>query len=62
MTYDMVMQTFKSEFPDFAKKIETCFPNGRNSIIIRLNTKEEYVFSIFGNEWEFKTYRKGESR
>ena len=45
MTHDLVYGLFEETFPLYAQKTTEWFPNGRNSIRVRLDDKSEYVFT-----------------
>lgn len=56
MTHRDVLRHFKNLFPEYVYEIDIWFPNGKNSIRIRLKHKEEFVFSIDDpKKWRFET-------
>lgn len=54
MIHTEVYKRFKKELPSYAKKVTEWWPNGHNSIRIRLYTDEEFVFSIYPDDKGFK--------
>jgi len=56
MVHSAVFNYFKECLPDIVKKVETYFPNGRNSIRVRQRNGQEFIFSVNGpKEWKFET-------
>lgn len=52
----MVYDNFKSIFPQYSNITTDWFPNGKDSIRIRLNTGEDYVFTYHSKiDWCFET-------
>lgn len=56
MSHHEVLNLFLSFFPREAMDMLTWFPNGKNSIRIRLNDGQDYVFTINNKKnWRFET-------
>ena len=57
MSHNDIYSIFTKVFPMFADKVSTYFPNGKNSIRVRLNDAEQdFVFTfVNGREWRFET-------
>lgn len=56
MTHDTVFRKFTMKFPDYVKNTSIWFPNGKDSIHIRLVNGKEFVFTIKGrDDWCFET-------
>lgn len=56
MTHPRVYEEFKTYFPQYEQMMKLWFPNGKNSIRVRLNNGRELVFTYNGtNEWCFET-------
>lgn len=58
MTHDVIFSYFRKCIPRISKmtKIEEWFPNGKNSIRVRFEDQEEYVFTYYGdNDWSLET-------
>lgn len=56
MLHAAVYELFKSYFPSYAENTRAWFQNGRNSIKIRNNNGQEYVFTYYGEKgWCFET-------
>ena len=49
MIHTEVYNRFKKEMPEYAEKVVHWWPNGYDSIRIRLYTNEEFIFSIDSN-------------
>lgn len=49
MKHTEVFTIFKKYLPIYADKVIEWFPNGLNSIRIRLDSKEEFIFSLDGD-------------
>lgn len=45
MTYKEVFEKFNHYFPQFADSVETIFPNGKNSVRIRVRYLQDYIFT-----------------
>ena len=46
----------QAHLPAFAEKVETYFPNGKNSIRVRQKDGKEFIFSFNGEKtWRFET-------
>ena len=51
-----VFNKFKLYFPKFADASEMWFPNGKNSVRVRLNNRKEIVFTFNSElDWRFET-------
>lgn len=59
MSHNEVYKLFEKCLPNYAgNKIETWFPNGKNSIRVRLTNKQEFIFSYNGQQdWKFETIK-----
>lgn len=57
MVHNDVYKRFALCFPDYAgNRVECWFPNGKNSIRIRQNNKQEFIFTFLNDkEWRFET-------
>jgi len=44
MVHSAVFNYFKECLPDIVKKVETYFPNGRNSIRVRQRNGQEFIY------------------
>lgn len=56
MAHKEVLNNFKLYFPQFAESIDVWFPNGKNSIRIRLKDKREFIFTYHNVLfWRFET-------
>lgn len=56
MTHPFVYEEFKTYFPQYEELTDLWFPNGKNSIRVRLKNKRELVFTINGTrDWCFET-------
>lgn len=56
MSHIDIYNRFKDAMPVYGERVDIWFPNGRNSIRVRLTTKEEYVFTMFStHSWRFET-------
>lgn len=69
MTHNCVYDIFEKKFNKIAGQIEVWFPNGKNSIRIRLDDKNEYIFTFNSeSDWSLETVNsylkrvKGESK
>lgn len=56
MTHKEVFEKFEKCFPQFAETVECIFPNGKNSIRVRIAYLRDYIFT-FNDEydWCFET-------
>lgn len=63
MTHNDVLEYFKLLFPLTFEQVVIWFPNGRNSIRVRILNNQEFVFTYTSQrEWKFETldeYMKG---
>lgn len=56
MPHITVYEIFRKMFPQFAENVVTWFPNGRNSVRLRTNLSEDFVFTYHKNkDWRFET-------
>lgn len=57
MPHKDVFVIFKKLFPPYAEKVTEWFPNGRNSVRVRIKeTHQDFVFTYQSNkEWRFET-------
>ena len=56
MTHPQILNQFKEFFPDTMPFVATWFPNGKNSIRLRLVDGSEYVFTFKNsNVFRFET-------
>lgn len=50
MVHSKVFECFQEHLPAFAEKVETYFPNGKNSIRVRQKDGKEFIFSFNGEK------------
>lgn len=57
MVHREVFRLFEQYFPDYAKsRFDVYFPNGQNSIRVRLNNREEFIFTYNSKkDWSLET-------
>ncbi len=56
MTHNNIFEAYKIKLRKFADATEAWFPNGKNSIRIRLIDKHQYVFTFISDkDWCFET-------
>lgn len=56
MIHTQIYGQYKECLPDQAKNTKEYFPNGRNSIRVRQNNGQEFVFTFIGpKSWKFET-------
>lgn len=56
MVHKDVYKIFISHFPKESGKVEMWFPNGKNSVRVRMTDKRELVFTYNGpNDWFLET-------
>ena len=56
MSQKEAFNKFKLYFPKFADASEMWFPNGKNSVRVRLNNRKEIVFTFNSElDWRFET-------
>lgn len=58
MVHTEVYKRFNDILPQDSKHVEAWFPNGRNSIRLRMLNKREYVFTYNDSkDWHFETIK-----
>ena len=56
MTHKDIYKWFKHIFPQYSERLKEWFPNGKDSIRIRLETGRDFVFTYHNREdWRFET-------
>lgn len=56
MTHSEVYKQYELQMADYWKITSIWFPNGKNSIRVRLMDKREYIFTYNGPfDWKFET-------
>lgn len=56
MLHDKVFELFKQTFPQYAVDVDTWFPNGKNSIRLRMKNRKEFVLTYNSQEdWRLET-------
>ena len=57
MTHNEVLKHFALYFPLYSgDKVDTWFPNGRNSIRVRQTNGQEFIFTFHSHkDWRFET-------
>lgn len=56
MIHTQVYEFFKKCLPEQASKVIEYFPNGRDSIRVRKENKQEFIFSLTSpKEWKYET-------
>ena len=56
MTYKQIFTLFEACFPQFEKRVETWFPDGKNSVRIRWANGEDFVLTYRKNtNWRLET-------
>lgn len=57
MSHSEVMKWFENYFPDYSgDRVDVWFPNGRNSIRIRQENGQEFIFTYHSQkDWRFET-------
>lgn len=56
MVHSQVYEFFKKCLPEQASKVTDYFPNGKNSIRVRQENKQEFIFSLSSpKEWKYET-------
>lgn len=56
MKHDVIFHLFRTCMPDQSRRIVQWFPNGLNSIRVRLTNKEEFIFTYNSEkEWCYET-------
>ena len=56
MKHDLILHFFKTHLPFQARLVTEWFPNGKNSIRVRLTNKDEFIFTYNKEkEWCYET-------
>lgn len=56
MIHSQIYGYFKECLPEREKEVKEYFPNGRNSIRVRQNDGQEFIFSVTAPKvWKFET-------
>lgn len=56
MAHNDVYKQFKTQFPEYEEHIEDWFPNGKNSIRVRIKNGSDFVFTYnHWTDWCFET-------
>lgn len=56
MAHDEIFKQFTNMFPIVAPTLYEWFPNGKNSIRVRLNCGSDFVFTFFDScDWCYET-------
>lgn len=56
MIHNRVYEKFKELMPFYGYRTKKWFTNGKDSIIVVLDTGQQYVFTVFSdNNWQFET-------
>lgn len=57
MAHKDVFEIFKTLFPMYAEKATMWFPNGKNSVRVRIDElRQDFIFTFLGKkEWRFET-------
>ena len=55
MTHKEIYKQFTSIFAEFSSSIAEWFPNGKNSIRIRMMDGNDFIFTVDGKDWCFET-------
>lgn len=56
MKHDVIFYYFENTMKEFANGIDRWFPNGQNSIRVRLTNGSEYIFTYHNShDWCFET-------
>lgn len=56
MTHVEVYKQFDSMFPEISKHVEEWFPNGKNSVRVRIKSGSDFVFTYNDwNDWCYET-------
>lgn len=55
MIHRDIYKLFELYFPNYAgNKVDTWFPNGKNSIRIRQTNHQEFIFTYNSKNWKFE--------
>ena len=56
MVHKEVYKWFELYFPEYARYVETWFPNGKNSVRVRQTNGQEFIFTYDAkDDWKFET-------
>ena len=56
MLQEDIYKQFIRQFPQYSKQVTGWFPNGRNSVRVRLYSGSDFIFTYQGNsDWCFET-------
>ena len=56
MTHVEVYKQFNKKFPEITKEVEDWFPNGKNSVRVRIKNGSDFVFTYNNwTDWCFET-------
>lgn len=56
MAHTQIIKIFKLKFPLYDGQLKEWFPNGKNSVRVRLKNGQEFVFTHKApNDWCFET-------
>ena len=56
MLHEDVYKNFKDKFPQYSKHITEWFPNGKDSIRVRMKYGSDFVFTYHNwTDWSFET-------
>lgn len=58
MSHNEVLKMFKNVFPTYSENMSIWFPNGKDSIRVRMYNGTTYIFTFRGgHDWRFETER-----
>lgn len=52
MKQEEVYQQFEKHFPQFSEHVEEWFPNGKDSIRVRIQSGSDFIFT-YHNSWDW---------
>lgn len=56
MTHNLIFECFELHLRPQARNVVEWFPNGKNSIRVRLTNGQDYIFTYINeSEWSFET-------
>lgn len=56
MAHKNILMMFKERFADIALQVREWFPNGKDSIRVRLGNRQEFIFTYHGDkDWCLET-------